>query len=391
MKKFIKNLLKDNKLLYSLYYYVVSFFLQLLGLFIKTDNNLALFVCYGGKKYDDSTKVLYEYITKKPEYSNIKCIWAFIEPDKYSLPEHQKIKIDTFQYYKTALKSKYWITNSSVTRGLNFKKKSTKYIVFQHGTLGIKKLGKDMAKDNQSFKMKKPEKYDMFIIQGKKEKEFLKHALDLKEEIIFEDGLPRNDELVNVSQERVTECKRKIGIPEGKKVILYTPTFREFYKDKTLNSIIDSPFDFEKMEDRLKEEYVFVFTAHYEVANILNIPNDNKFVINAFQYPYINDLLIAADILISDYSSVIFDYAILEKPILCFAYDYDKYMEERGTYLNLNELFYDGVIKTQEQLIDIIENMDYIKECEHSKKMKEEYINKCGNTVSEIAKKIFER
>ena len=71
------------------------------------------------------------------------------------------------------MKAKYWITNSSITRGLNFKKKQTKYIIFQHGTLGIKKLGSDIATNNKSFRIKKEEKIDMFIIQGKKERPIL--------------------------------------------------------------------------------------------------------------------------------------------------------------------------------------------------------------------------
>ena len=60
---------------------------------------------------------------------------------------------------------------------------------------------------------------------------------------------------------------------------------------------------------------------------MLNIPENDSFVINAFDYPFINDLLIVSDILISDYSSVVFDYSILERPILCYGYDYDLYMK----------------------------------------------------------------
>ena len=70
------------------------------------------------------------------------------------------------------------------------------------------------------------------------------------------------------------------------------------------------PFDIKKMKNELEDEFVLLITAHYEVAKMLNIPKNDPFVINAFDYPYINDLLIAADILISDYSSIVFDYSI---------------------------------------------------------------------------------
>ena len=98
-------------------------------------------------------------------YSRYKTVWAFEHPEKYELPNSNKIKIDTLKYYITALRAKYWITNSSITRGLNFKKKSTKYVIFQHGTAGIKVLGNDVGKDNKSFKIKNGDHPDIFIIQ----------------------------------------------------------------------------------------------------------------------------------------------------------------------------------------------------------------------------------
>ena len=389
MRNKVRNILKSSSLIYNLYFYIISFGLQFIGLFVRTDNNLVLFVSYSGRKYDDSPKVLYEYIKNNNKYLNYKLVWAFENPSNYlEVPDNEKLKIDTFKYYLTALKAGYWITNSSVTRGLRFKKKKTKYVIFQHGTVGIKKLGKDIEKGNKSFKIKKEDNIDMFIIQGKKEKPILEKALNLYGKI-YEYGLPRNDELYEVTDTKIKECRKKLGIPDGKKVIVYTPTFREFYKDNKLNSYVSMPFDIDKMKKAFNDEYVLVITAHYEVSKMLNIPENDPFVINAFNYPYINDLLISADILISDYSSVVFDYSILERPILCFAYDYEMYMKERGTYTDLNKLFFDGVIKTQDKLIEVIKEMDYEKECKHSKEIKEEYLLNYKNTVEVAAKNIF--
>lgn len=389
MRTKIRNCLKSFNWLYTLYFYSFSFLLRFLGLFIKTDNKLVLFVCYSGRRYDDSPRFLYEYMKQTEKYKTYKCLWAFEDPKDFPIPKEEKIKIDSIAYYKAALKAKYWITNSSITRGLKFKKKKTKYVIFQHGTVGIKKLGTDIEKDNTSFRIKKEEKIDMFIIQGKKEQEILERCLGLKGSI-YKLGLPRNDELASLTKIKIENCRKKLGIPKDKKVLLYAPTFREFYKDKNLDTYVRSPFDFKKMEEELKDEYVLLLTAHYEVANMLNIPKDSEFVINAFKYPYMNDLLLVADILISDYSSVFFDYAILERPMLCFAYDYDLYKKERGFYTDLNKLFYDGVIKSQKKLISVIQNMDYNKQCAHTKKIKEEYIEYYGNTVKTCAEYIFD-
>lgn len=96
-----------------------------------------------------------------------------------------------------------------------------------------------------------------------------------------------------------------------------------------------------------------------------------------------------ADILISDYSSVVWDYSILERPVLCFAYDYDTYVSKRGTYEDLNKIFYKGIIKTQEELIDRIKKMQVENYIEHTKKIKKEYIIEEKNATEKVAKIIF--
>ncbi|MCI8759654.1 MAG: hypothetical protein HFJ34_00760 [Clostridia bacterium] len=390
MKKFIKNIIKNNKIIYGIYNFVFSFFLNIIGKFIKVDENQALFVVYGGKRYDDSPRFVYEFIKKQIEYQHIKCVWAFISPNDFEfIPKNEKIKIDTMSYYKTIFKSKYWITNSSVKRGLNLKGKNHLDVFFSHGIAGLKKIGIDMDKSNQSFRSKKQEEFDMIVLGGKKEKEILVRAWQTKEEHFYVTGLPRNDELYHVEEEKVREIKQKLKIPFDKKVILYAPTYREFYQDNHFDNIIQNPFDFEKMEQQLSDEYVLVVTAHYLVGKLLGIPKNNSFIINAFEYPYINDLLMIADILISDYSSVVWDYAILERPILCFGYDYNKYVEERGAYLDLEKVFFNGVIKTQEQLIETIKNMNFEEQKQHTKQLKQEYILIEENSTQKIAPIIF--
>lgn len=383
-------MIKNNKLLYTIYNSIFSFILNCAGKITKIDTNQALFVVYGGKRYDDSPRFVYEYIKKQPEYQHIKCVWAFISPNDFDfIPESEKVKIDTITYYKAVLKSKYWITNSSVKRGLHFSSKNHLDILLQHGMAGIKKLGIDINSSNQSFRLKKQEKFDIIVLGGKEEKEILIKAWQTEENHFYETGLPRNDELYHIQKEKVQEVKQKLKIPLNKKVILYAPTYREFYKDSSFDNIIQNPFDFKKLEQELSSEYVLVVTAHYLVGKLLGVPKDNPFIINAFEYPYINELLIIADILISDYSSVVWDYAILERPILCFGYDYDKYKKERGTYLDLEKVFFNGVIRTQEQLIKEIKNINLKNQIEHTKKIKEKYIIAEDNSVEKVTKIIF--
>ena len=97
--------------------------------------------------------------------------------------------------------------------------------------------------------------------------------------------------------------------------------------------------DFDRLREELGEDYVILFRAHYLVANSFDFEKYAGFVIDASGYSDINDLYIASDILITDYSSVFFDYANLKKPVIFYMYDLEEYAGElRGFYLSLDEL-----------------------------------------------------
>ena len=104
-----------------------------------------------------------------------------------------------------------------------------------------------------------------------------------------------------------------------------------------------------------------MFRAHHQTTKVLGVEY-NEFVRNMSDYPAVNDLLIAADILITDYSAIAFDYSILCRPIFCYAYDYDRYLMERGTYFSIDKVYPNRSCRTEESLLQQIKEMDYIKE-----------------------------
>ena len=389
MKSKLKAFVKGNKIIYSLYYHLGSLFLRFIGLFVKTDPNLILFISYGGQKYDDSPRVVYEYLLKHPVSSKHKYVWAFIGPDKFPQVE-QKVKVDTLSYYITAMRAGYWITNSSASRGLNFHKKQTKNYLFQHGMVGIKKIGTDVELFDKAFRIGFHETFDAVFIEGKKELDILPRAWQMNPSVFHMTGLPRNDDLATVTEDEIRCIKNRLGIPLSKKVILYAPTFREFSRAEDGRNALGIPIDFSKWEAALGTKYVLLVTAHYEVAKLLDELPKNDFVINAFQYPVLNDLIKVSDILISDYSSIVFDYSILERPIFCYGYDYDSYSRERGLYADLDQLFSHGVLRTEDALLKAILEMDYSAECKYTKDhIKDEYIAAYGNAAEKAVQIIF--
>ncbi len=377
IRKKLFYIVKYSPIVYTLYYHIGSFCLKVLRLFVRFDDKLILFSSFGGRKYDDSPKVIYERMLSDERFKNYKLIWAFINPEKVQLPDDIKIKCDTLKYYITALKARVWITNSSIERGLSFKGKNTLYFNTWHGT-PIKKMGSDISSDNTSFKSKGKNTIDVFTAQGEFEADIFSRVFNIPFEKIEVIGLPRNDVYVNHDENYRNELRKKLNIPLGKKAILYAPTFREYDKSDDLQCKISVPINLDYWEKALGDKYVLLFRAHYEVAKGLNIV-DNEFVREMSGYPNLDDLMIASDLLISDYSSIFFDYSIMHKPMYCFAYDYEKYATERGMYFDIRDC-----LSTSENENDLLKLLTADNESACIEKVKvfqRKYVTAFGNAT----------
>ena len=352
MKTKITNIVKYNRTVYAIYYYCMSFLINALKVFVKPDDKLILFNSFAGRKYDDSPKELFEQIKKDPRFSEYRLVWAFHDPEKFEVEGAEKIKTDGLQYFVTALKARVWITNSSVERGLNFKGKHTFYLNTWHGT-PMKKMGSDISADNTSFTSKAKNKTDAMNAQGKFDADIFSRVFGIPRERFLEVGLPRNDRLVNYTEEERQAIRSRLDIAGDKKVILYAPTFREYEKDENMGCVLAPPMDLKKWESELSDRYVLLFRAHYEVAKVMEI-EENEFVRNMTNYPSLDDLMIAADVLVSDYSSVFFDFSVMNKPMLHFTYDYDKYSALRGMYFDIREMLAGG--STEDEVIALLQD-----------------------------------
>lgn len=380
MKNKIKNVLKNNRILYSIYSFIFNIILNFLKLFIKVKDDIILINSFGGKKYDDSPRVIFEYMKTQEKYKKYEIYWAFHEPEKFNLDGANKVKSDTFKYFIIALKAKYWITNSAIERGLKFKNKNTIYINTWHGS-AIKKMGKDAP--NQAFKFN-TSLYNVMYAQSQYDIDVFANAYNLPKEIFALVGLPRNDELFVVEESEIEQIKNKLKIPKSKKVILYAPTFREYKKDKD-GCIIAPPVDIEKWKEKLSDKYIILFRAHYEVNRVLGIKND-EFIYNMSEHENLNELMKISDILISDYSSIMFDYSILKRPIYSYAYDYDEYMEKRGMYINIKEELPNGICSKEDELLEQIACCNFDEQKEKTEKFFKKYIETDGNARKYIDK-----
>ena len=358
-------ILKHSPLIQKLYVVVMSFVFRLWGAAVKTDEQLVLFVSFMGKGFNDSPKVLFDYMQAHPEYQRYRCVWAFEHPENY--PQLETVKIDTPAYFKMALRAKYWITNTNIERGLKFKKKDQVYLNTWHG-IALKYIGNDCpGRKDYNF-----DTVNYLTVSGDYEERVFKSAFRAKASSFLRCGMPRNEALWLADDNTKAQMRRKLNIPEGKKVILYAPTWRES-TDGGRSYAIKPPIHFDAWKEALGTEYVILFRAHHQTTKVLGVEYD-EFVRDASEYPAVNDLLIASDILITDYSAIAFDYSILCRPIFCYAYDYDSYLAERGTYFSVDEKYPNKSCRTEDELLSRIRSVDYATEYANTRRFRDEFV-----------------
>lgn len=222
-----------------------------------------------------------------------------------------------------------------------------------------------------------------------------KSAFAFKKEIL-EVGYPRNDVFYSTNEfdleEKRNIIKQKLGIQDNRKIILYAPTFRDDEINRAKKHTIDLKLDLQKMKENFANEYILILRPHIIISNALKIDESlENFVVNGANYNEISDLYLISDICITDYSSVMFDYANTRKPLLFFTYDLEYYKEQlRGFYFNFEKEAPGPLIKNNENLVESIKNIDDIKH-EYQDKYNQFYKRFCTYETGEAAKKIVDK
>ncbi|KTT85668.1 CDP-glycerol:glycerophosphate glycerophosphotransferase [Mammaliicoccus sciuri] len=349
----------------------------------SVDSNTIVFESFGGKNYSDSPKYIYEYMQKN--YPKLNYIWVFNNPDKNVITGNaEKVKKGSKEYYDAYSKAKFWVSNARLPLYLN-KKENQIYIQTWHGT-PLKRLANDMkvvrmpgtttANYKKNF-YAETSRWDYLVSPNRYSTNIFKTAFWMDEERTWEIGYPRNDVLVNRSddQEYINQIKKDLNLPEGKKVIMYAPTWRDDEFVKKGQYLFDLKINLENLQKELGENYVILLRMHYLIANALDLNGYEDFAIDVSNYSDISELYLISDALITDYSSVMFDFGILKRPQYFFAYDIEKYDKGlRGFYMDyMNDL--PGEIITDEFKLALeLKNID-----EHKEKYKdkiEKFYNK---------------
>lgn len=355
---------------------------------------------YAGNQYSCNTKYVTEYLLTNYK-GRFQIIWAVNEPKKYDVEGVEFVKFLSLHHFYHFCTARTIIDNGGMPTYLPKRKKQF-LVNTWHGGGAYKSLDPQILNESKirvSLNIYKRKCTDLVLSSSRV---FTETALPTivygYHGEILSCGMPRNDIFFSSEKEkRKSKVCKALRIDEKAFIVLYTPTFRGELKrygksgsatgvDVTLKLDIDKVL--RTIKQRFGREAILLFRKHYTMRQE-SIPTG---VVDVSLYPDIQELLCAADMLISDYSSTIWDYSLLKRPCFLFVPDMRDYLDERGVYTPIQT--WPGIIaETNQELCDKILLFDkegYIKRIEKYHKDMGSYENgtACRKTAERILKEM---
>ncbi len=335
----MKNILKK----------IIMLFMSLIG---KINNNKIIFINFNGKGYGCNPKYIAEELHKRNKKYNL--IWAVRDMDDKTVPSYiKKVKINRLRFFYDMATAKIWISNVRLPEYIH-KKKNQFYIQTWHGGVALKKIEAAVADKLSKEYVKSAKKdsvmTDLMLSNSSFCTKMYKSDFWYNGDIL-ECGSPRNDLFFRKNINNIKKnIFNKYNVSKNKKVILYAPTFRNSDEYNYFS------LDFKKLISKLNDDYVVFVRLHPNVQN--NNYEFNSSIINVSDYGDIQELLIITDILITDYSSVMFEYLNIGNQIYLYVPDLNDYIDERGFYFSYKDLPF-PILCSSDELIKSIKDNKY--------------------------------
>ena len=345
--------------------------------------NKVLFLEMRFTKLSNSFELIYKALEESGEY-DLKCSYVqfnFIRGHEFTQRVNEMLKeLATAKYV--------FVDDASLILSSIPLRKETVAINLWHACGAFKKFGRSTAELKFGSSAATLDKYPNYgnlthvTVSSPEVIWAYEEAMHLPKGIVKATGVSRTDQFYD--KEFVESRRQKLYeiMPEakGKKVILYAPTFRGHVATASSPDRID----FERFCRELDNEYVIVCKHHPFVKNPPIIPEElQHFARDLTKYLSIEDLLCCADICISDYSSLVFEYSLFEKPMIFYAYDYDNYCDWRGFYYDYSEFTPGPVVQTEDELLNSIKNIDTQFDKQKVIDFKEKFMGSCDGHATE--------
>ena len=330
---------------------------------VSNDQSLIVFESFFGKSYSGNPRYIYEALLRSNRH--FRAVWVF-QGKKFNIPgQVVQVHRGTDEYFRYIAKATYLVNN--ITFSLDYKPEYTTYLQTWHGT-PLKRLGLDIDIEEgpeleaRETLLKEAEKWDFLIAANTFSKEKFRSAFNYKGTVLTE-GYPANDLFKHPEKTQIGNVlKKRLGIPKDKKIILYAPTWRDNNRQTGWNFGFDLNLNLAKLRKKLGNEYVLLLRMHHLISDKMETSKFQGFVLDVSKYDDAHELLLITDILITDYSSIFFDYANLNRPMIFYSYDVEQYDSElRGFYINPRTELPGPVVLNEDDLISSIKSIEKLE------------------------------
>ncbi|MBT2386087.1 CDP-glycerol glycerophosphotransferase family protein [Streptomyces sp. ISL-11] len=330
---------------------------------LPIDDGLVVFEALEGRGYADSPRALHEELQRRS--LPLRAVWSY-SGNRASYPEGvQLVRRGSWEYVRTVARARYWVDSHGFPQPYG-KRPGTRYLQTWHGQ-ALKHMGFDVPElrlagpERQRQHREMVARWDALIAPSPEFERTFVRANGYTGPLL-RTGLPRNDALVRWNdpeqRDRAAAVREALQIPAGRKVLLYAPTFRDGARG-TGESV---RVDLAELVRRTGEEWTVIVRPHYYER--FDVPRElGHAVRDGREFPELNDLLLASDALLTDYSSVMFDYANTGRPILLYTDDYEHYRSTaRGTYYELPDIAPGPMLTTVDELAAALADLTAVRE-----------------------------
>lgn len=331
--------------------------LLLYRLFLRQpiDDNLAVFAAYWYGGYTCNPRAIYERMRELAPH--IRGVWVVAGDVVDRIPAGVPYVVEgTPEYYRVLARTRYLVNNVNFPNFL-IKRSGQIHLQTQHGTplktMGLKLREFPVAARKMSFVklLERADRWDFMLSSNRFSTEIWKRDFPCDYEML-EYGYPRNDVLADPDPQDIARIRKELGVPPERRTVLYAPTFRDYQ-----NSFAPH-LDLERLCAELPEDYVVLLRAHYyydeetQSDTVRRLEQTGR-LIDVSLHPETSTLLLASDVLLTDYSSVMFDYANLRRPIVIYAHDWEVYKVVRGVNFDLLAEPPGAVATNEDDLIEV--------------------------------------
>jgi CDP-glycerol glycerophosphotransferase len=305
---------------------------------VQPIRELAVFDSFGGRHYSCNPRAIYEELRRS--HPDLECAWVSLD-GQFTVPPDGTtvITVSSREYYEVLAQARYVITNDLLPSWFRRREGQT-CLQTWHGT-PLKRIGFDIGRPQFSNGLIYPDllresvaSWDMLVSPNSFSTAIFRSAFRFDGEIL-ESGYPRNDPLHHADrEERAAAIRERLGLPAGKRIVLYAPTWRDNAVTDSGGARFDLKLDLPAMTAALGDDHILLMRLHTHMRNNSAVGGSDGFVFDVTSYPDITDLYLISDVLVTDYSSVMFDFAGTGRPMLFFTYDLASYDNVRGFYFD---------------------------------------------------------